>query len=192
MSQIEISEIGSYSVTVTSEFGCETTSTFTVTESESATIELTETVDFSDPNNITITISGIGNYLYILDDGEPQDSNIFENVSLGYHTLTIIDLNGCSDITKEIVVIDAPKFFTPNNDSYFDTWHITGVEELPGTVVYVFDRYGKLLIILDSNSGGWDGIYNGQLMPATDYWFLADVKKGNTALQVKGHFALKL
>ena len=189
--EIVIQNIGSYWVTVTSMYGCETTSTFNVIESEQATIEFTETVDFSDPNNITITISGMGNYQYILDNGLPQDSNIFENVSLGYHTVRVIDLNGCTETTKEVVVIDAPKFMTPNNDGYFDTWHITGVETLPGTTVYIYDRYGKLLKQLYWNSTGWDGTFNGALMPATDYWFLADVKKDDIEFKVKGHFALK-
>ena len=190
--EIEITEVGTYSVTVTTANGCQTSEVFTVTESEAATIEITETVDFSDPNNITVTISGIGNYLYQLDNDPPQESNVFENVSLGYHTITIIDLNGCSEVSKEIVVIDAPKFFTPNNDSYFDTWHITGVETLTGTMVYIYDRYGKLLTTLDSQSRGWDGYYNGNLMRANDYWFVADVKKGNIEFQVKGHFSLRL
>ncbi|MEH6536557.1 MAG: choice-of-anchor L domain-containing protein [Psychroserpens sp.] len=190
--EIEITQIGIYSVTVTTQEGCETTRVFSVSESEAATIEITETVDFSDPNNITVTISGIGNYLYQLDDEEPQQSSVFENVSLGYHIITIIDLNGCSEVSKEIVVIDAPKFFTPNNDSYFDTWHITGVETLTGTIIYIYDRYGKLLTTLDSNSKGWDGFYNGHLMPANDYWFVADVRKGSIAFQVKGHFSLRL
>jgi gliding motility-associated-like protein len=190
-SEIELTEIGTYSVTVTSPFGCETTRVFNVTESETASIELTETVDFSDPNNITVTISGIGNYLYQLDDDEPQLSNVFQNVSIGYHTIRIIDLNGCAEVTKEIVVIDAPKFMTPNSDGYFDTWHITGVETLPGTIIYIYDRYGKLLKQLSSSSKGWDGTYNGQLMPANDYWYLAKVRKGNIAFEVKGHFALR-
>ena len=190
--EIEITEVGTYSVTVTTLNGCETTEVFSVIESEAATIEITETVDFSDPNNITVTISGIGNYLYQLDNNPPQESGFFENVSLGYHTITIIDLNGCSEVSKEIVVIDAPKFFTPNNDSYFDTWHITGVETLTGTIVYIYDRYGKLLTTLDSQSRGWDGYYNGNLMTATDYWFVADVKKGSIEFQVKGHFSLRL
>ena len=190
--EIEITEIGTYSVTVTSPFGCETTRVFNVSESETATIEITETVDFSDPNNIIVTISGIGNYLYQLDDDEPQISNVFLNVSLGYHTLRIIDLNGCAEVTKEIVVIDAPKFMTPNNDGYFDTWHITGVETLPGTIIYIYDRYGKLLKQLTSSSEGWNGRYNGNLMPASDYWFLAKVRKGSIAFEVKGHFSIRL
>ena len=190
-SEIDIEQIGEYWVTVTTPFGCETTTVFNVIESEQATIEVTETVDFSNPNNITITISGIGNYMYILDDGEPQDSNIFTNVSLGYHILTIIDLNSCSEITKDIVIVDTPKFFTPNGDGYFDTWHITGVETLPGTTINIFDRYGKQMAYLTSSTPGWNGTYNGYNVPASDYWFVANVKKGNTQFQVKGHFALK-
>lgn len=190
-SEIEITDIGTYSVTVTSEFGCETTSIFSVTESESAIIDIVETVDFSDPNNIIVTISGIGNYLFQLDDNDPQESNVFENVSLGYHTVTIIDLNGCTEITKEVLVIDAPKFLTPNGDGAFDTWHIVGIETLPGSIVYIFDRYGKLLKQLGSGTLGWDGTYNGHNMPASDYWFLAEIKQGGVAFEVKGHFALR-
>ena len=62
-SSILIDEIGEYSVTVTSPMGCETTSSFEVIPSESAFIDLIETVDFSDPNNIIVTVSGSGNYL---------------------------------------------------------------------------------------------------------------------------------
>lgn len=190
-SEIDITQIGDYWVTVTTPNGCTTTTAFNVIESEQATIEVTETIDFSDPNNVTITISGIGNYMYILNDGEPQESNIFENVPLGYNTITIIDLNGCASISKEIVVIDTPKFFTPNSDGYFDTWHISGVENLPGTTISIFDRYGKQLTYLTSETQGWDGTYNGYHMPANDYWFVANVKKDGAEFQVKGHFALR-
>lgn len=189
--EIEITEIGTYWVNVTTIFGCETTQTFNVIESEAATIEFTETVDFSDPNNITVTISGIGNYLYVLNDKDPQESNVFERVPIGPNLITVIDLNGCSEVTKEIVVIDTPKFMTPNDDGYFDTWHITGVETLPGTVIYIYDRYGKQLAYLTSSSKGWDGTHNGHKMPASDYWFVADIKKDNTTFQLKGHFTLK-
>ncbi|WP_179320614.1 T9SS type B sorting domain-containing protein [Winogradskyella helgolandensis] len=189
--EIDITEVGNYWVKVTTASGCENTSYFGVTESETATIETTEVVDFSDPNNITVTISGIGNYLYQLDDFEPQDSNVFQNVAMGYHTVTIIDLNGCANVTKEVLVVDIPKFFTPNNDGDFDTWHIVGIETLPGTVINIFDRYGKHIKQLTSSSPGWDGYYNGHILPTSDFWFTADVKRGSIAFEVKGHFTLK-
>jgi len=189
--EIEITEIGTYWVTVTTEFGCEDTRVFNVSESEAATIEATEVIDFSDPNNITVTISGIGNYLYQLDDGEPQESNVFENVAMGYHTITIIDLNGCAEVTREVLVIDIPKHMSPNNDGQFDTWHIVGVETLPGTIIHIFDRYGKLLKVLRHDTPGWNGTFNGQKLPASDYWFVADVRRVSQSFQVKGHFAIR-
>ena len=189
--EIQIDNIGTYWVTVTTAFGCENTQVFNVSESEAANIEFTETVDFSDPNNITITVSGIGDYLYQLDDFEPQESNIFENVGLGYHTITVIDLNGCSEVTEEVIVIDTPKHMTPNNDGDFDTWHIVGIETLPGSTVNIFDRYGKVLKQLGSSTPGWDGTYNGNKMPSSDYWYIADVVQDGVTFQIKGHFALR-
>ncbi|SEQ86816.1 gliding motility-associated C-terminal domain-containing protein [Hyunsoonleella jejuensis] len=188
---IVIEEIGEYSVTVTTKYGCSTTKTFNVIESEQANIEFTETVDFSDPNNITITVSGIGDYLYQLDDREPQISNFFQNVPIGPRLITVIDINGCTSISKEVVVIDTPKFLTPNNDGYFDTWHITGVEQLEGTIIHIYDQYGKLIKSLAHNSPGWDGTYNGHHMPSNDYWFAAHVYYKGDEFDVKGHFTLK-
>ena len=191
-SEIEINTIGTYSVTVTTAEGCVTTSTFDVIESEAAMIDFVETIDFSDPNNITITVSGVGDYLYQLDGGTPQISNVFTNVSMGYHTITIIDINGCASVSRQVLVIDYPRFFTPNGDTYNDTWHIIGIETLPGSTVIVFDRFGKVMAVLSHDSDGWDGKYNGFNKPATDYWFTATiVVPGENSFEVQGHFALK-
>ena len=189
--QIAITTVGNYSVTVTSENNCETTSNFTITESESAEIDVVEVLDFSDPNNVTITVTGIGDYLYQLDNDAPQESNVFQNVTLGHHILTVIDRNGCGRVKRAIVVVDAPKFFTPNGDGSNDTWHITGVETLPGTTIHIFDRYGKALKQISSDTQGWDGTYRGSDLPPSDYWYLAEVKRGDTSFEVKGHFALR-
>lgn len=188
---IIITEIGDYSLSITTSYGCTNTKAFHVIESEQATIEFEETVDFSDPNNITITVSGIGDYLYQLDDGEPQRSNFFNYVPIGPRIITVIDANGCSSVSKEVMIFDVPKFVTPNNDGYFDTWHITGVEQLEGTVVNIFNRYGKLLKSLLHTSPGWDGTYNGNHMPADDYWYVANVAYKGEQLELKGHFTLK-
>ncbi|MCA0153548.1 T9SS type B sorting domain-containing protein [Winogradskyella vincentii] len=190
-SSIEIDDIGSYSVTVTNTFGCQNTSTFNVTQSESAIIDFVETIDFSDPNNITITINGIGDYMYILNNGVPQFSNVFNDVPIGYNTITVIDRNGCDRTTREVLVIDTPKHLTPNNDGDFDTWHITGVATLPGTKVQIFDRFGKVIKLLDHTSIGWDGTFNGMPLPAGDYWYIADVVQDGVTFQIKGHFALR-
>ena len=188
---VDLSDLGERWVTVTTSQNCGFTKNFTLIESEEATIEATATADFTDPNTITVTVSGIGDYQFILDDGEPQESNIFNNVSLGPHIVTIIDLNGCMPVETDVFVIDIPKFVTPNNDSHFDTWHIVGIDRLPGTVVYIYSRHGKLLKMLPHTSIGWDGSFNGNPMPADDYWFSADIIHNGESFNIKGHFALK-
>ncbi|WP_111309540.1 T9SS type B sorting domain-containing protein [Confluentibacter sediminis] len=193
-SQIELGlgDIGEYWIQITSDLGCPSPQKpFSVIESAIADINFTTTVDFSDPNSITVDVSGIGNYVYILDDGDPQKSNVFENVSLGNHTVTVRDLNGCDDTSQSVTVFDIPKFVTPNNDGYFDRWHVVDFTKLPGTVVYIYDRYGKLLKTLTHTSLGWDGTFNGYNMPADDYWFVANIIQEGNAFTIKGHFALK-
>ncbi|MCB4809169.1 T9SS type B sorting domain-containing protein [Tamlana sp. 62-3] len=196
--QIELSDasqVGDYWVTATTTHAnsnsCTFTKSFTVVESQSANIEFTTKVDFEDPNSITVNVNGIGNYVFILDDGEPQTSNIFPNVTYGLHTITIRDIFGCDDVTTEVMIVDIPKYFTPNNDSYNDTWHIVGIEEIPGTIVYVYSRYGKLLKTLMDTSLGWDGTFNGYNMPADDYWYVADIIQNGETFKLKGHFSLK-
>ncbi|KAB1067229.1 T9SS type B sorting domain-containing protein [Tamlana haliotis] len=187
------SQLGSYTVTVTTPNNCSYTKNFTVIESEQAEITFTSTVDFSDPNSISVDINmnRIGDYVYILDGGTPQNSNVFENVSFGNHVVTVRDLNGCTDVTQDVFVFDIPKFFTPNNDSYYDTWHIIGADQLPGSLVNIYNRQGKLLKTLHHSSPGWDGTYNGENMPTDDYWFVAKIVQNNSENEIKGHFTLK-
>jgi gliding motility-associated-like protein len=53
--------------------------------------------------------------------------------------------------------------------------------------VNIFDRYGKLLSQFNPKNKGWDGNYNGQTLPATDYWYAIEFDNGRI---VKGHFSM--
>nr|WP_291128526.1 T9SS type B sorting domain-containing protein [Flavobacterium sp. UBA7682] len=55
----------------------------------------------------------------------------------------------------------------------------------------MFDRYGKLLKQISSAGDGWDGTYNGQPLPSTDYWFTVDYPEQGGMKQFKAHFSLK-
>jgi gliding motility-associated-like protein len=45
-----------------------------------------------------------------------------------------------------------------------------------------------LLKQLSPNSLGWDGTYNGQTMPNSDYWFTLSLENEK---HITGHFSLK-
>ena len=146
---------------------------------------------FSGNRTITVYASASGIYEYQLDGGVPQYENVFNDVTPGNHTVTVSDINGCSaSITTEVLVIDYPKFFTPNGDGINDTWNLFGLNQ-PDSKVYIFDRYGKLLKQISSVSSGWDGTFNGEELPSTDYWFTVDFLHSNTNKQFKAHFSLK-
>ncbi|WP_405398872.1 T9SS type B sorting domain-containing protein [Maribacter sp. Asnod2-G09] len=148
-----------------------------------------------DQNNIEFFVEGDGDYEYAINDGVFQDNPVFMNVPPGVNTVVINDKNGCG-ITNpiEFLVVGYPKFFTPNGDGINDDWNVEGIETLNNPVVFIFDRYGKLLKQLGANDS-WDGNYNGQQMTSTDYWFrfeYGDMEEGLLVAKTrKTHFSLK-
>lgn len=83
----------------------------------------------------------------------------------------------------ETLDLNFPEYFTPNNDGINDYWP----KNTNAKFIYIYDRYGKLLKTLSKNSVGWDGTFNGRLLPSDDYWFVAITSGDNT---IKGHFSL--
>ncbi len=147
---------------------------------------------FSPRNSIIIDVLGTGNYEYKLDSGEWQLSNIFKNILAGEHIISVRDIYNCATIEKPFLIIGHPTFFTPNNDGDNDFWTIRSNDRLIVKEISIFDRYGKLLTILN-NSESWDGTFNGLPLPTSDYWFKLlyydnDELREN---QYLGHFTLK-
>ena len=130
--------------------------------------------------------------MYKLDNNNFQESNIFTNVSTGYHKITIIDTKGsCGEVVLETFIINYPKFFTPNQDGYNDTWNITDLYDYKKSTIKIFDRYGKFIKEIFPNKAGWDGMHNNQEMPSSDYWFVVNYTINNVNKEYKSHFSLK-
>ncbi|NHN24628.1 T9SS type B sorting domain-containing protein [Flavobacterium jejuense] len=187
---IIVTNSGNYSVTLENALGCFKTKTFNVVGSEIATILDIEINDFAQNNSATIIVTGDGLYEYSLNGLDYQNSNIFENLTSGEYTVYVNDKNGCGQISKSFYILDFPKFFTPNGDGYNDTWQIKNLNKqgLEDSAIYIFDRYGKLIKQISPLSEGWNGIYNGNLLPSSDYWFVLEKKDGS---RVRSHFTLK-
>lgn len=187
-----IDEPGDYSITVTKDYGtiiCESSQDFTVYNSNKATITSIITNDWTQQENtITVLVSGDGVYEYSLNGIDFQFDNYFTGLSAGNYTVYVRDKKGCGTVKEEVFLLSYPKYFTPNADGYNDYWHINFSNAEPKMKVLIFDRYGKLITMLRGGSPGWDGTYNGNLLPATDYWFV--IERGN-GKEYKGHFSLK-
>jgi gliding motility-associated-like protein len=88
-----------------------------------------------------------------------------------------------------VSVIGYPLFFTPNGDGKNDAWQILGVSAAfqPLSLIYIFDRHGRLMAQIPADGIGWDGTYNGSALPADDYWFRVKLQDGRS---FTGHFSL--
>lgn len=189
--ELTVNQKGVYTVTSTNTLGCSRSRTIIVNASDKAKVTV-EVKDLSAENTITVVATGAGDYEYALDQefGEYQKSATFDNVPSGIHTVYVKDVNGCGVTTQEVAVLGIPKYFTPNQDGYNDTWTIKGVNAFfnSKTSIQVFDRYGKLVKQIDPKGEGWDGKYLGQPLPSDDYWYSILLEDGRV---FKGHFALK-
>ncbi|MBT8245007.1 MAG: T9SS type B sorting domain-containing protein [Winogradskyella sp.] len=148
---------------------------------------------FAGNHVIEATTTNIGDFEFSLDNGSYQDDGNFENVSPGLHTVYARDINGCGIGSDTVLVIDYPLYFTPNGDGNHDTWNIVGIDTQPSAKIYIFDRFGKLLKQLSPTSPGWDGTYQGNLMPTDDYWFTVEYIEPTTGerKEQRAHFTLK-
>lgn len=189
---IDVNEIGTYLVTVTDPNGCSSSRSIVVVASEIANINEVLIEGGNTYNTVTISVSGSGNYEYALDDanGFYQSSNVFTNVLAGFHTVYVRDINGCGIASKLISVLGFPKFLTPNNDGYHDTWKVNGINALfhDGITIHIFNRTGKLITSLNNQTPGWDGNFNGRPLPSDDYWYSVTLIDGQ---EYRGHFTLK-
>ena len=175
--------------------------TVTITQSGPAVADFDVSSAFENNTFITVNITGgYGDYLYQLEypNGNLsaiQSSNVFSDLETGEYFVNIIDILGNCSPTRigPIYIINYPNYFTPNGDGINDNWNIWDLSQQPNAVISIFDRYGKFLKQLSPASFGWDGTYNGEKLPSTDYWFTVEYlsQTSQTEQIFKAHFSLK-
>lgn len=201
--EIVIDKGGIYEVTATDNLsGCTTTKTVEVKTSEMALFDAEDVTIYDltgdGKNRVEIDNSeaalGIGDYEFALELSSGlfrpyQDSPIFEDVPPGIHTLYVRDINKCGTAELKISVVGYSLYFTPNGDGKNDTWQILGVsKDFQATaLIYIFDRHGRLMAQIPATGVGWDGTYNGNPLPADDYWFRVKLDDGRSFTD---HFSL--
>jgi gliding motility-associated-like protein len=190
---------GTYTVVViknTPDVGsdCSYNSTTVVVEKSSTAIaSITVSAAFVDVIDVIVNVTGgFGDYEFQMDGGAFQTSTIFQNVASGAHAISIKDIKGdCNRLNLIAHVIKYPNYFTPNGDGYHETWNIIDLDFQPDAVLYIYDRYGKFLKQLKTNGPGWDGNYNGNPLPSSDYWFQVFYKFNGADQEFKSHFSMK-
>tara|TARA_B110000046_G_scaffold86197_1_gene94280 strand:+ start:9135 stop:12989 length:3855 start_codon:yes stop_codon:yes gene_type:complete len=195
---------GIYTVVATSIYGCTSEEQeITINESSISTININdiEVVDDSENNSIIINTTdlGKGDYQFRLLDFDDtiirdyQDDPFFDTLEGGIYTIEVNDKNGCGSILFEVSLLSFPKFFTPNGDGRNDFWQINGISNnfYQSGTIKIFNRYGNLMHQFTIDEIGWDGTYNGNVLPSNDYWFYVELlDKKSSSRARSGNFSL--
>ncbi|TXN37275.1 T9SS type B sorting domain-containing protein, partial [Flagellimonas hymeniacidonis] len=144
-------------------------------------------------NEITATVTGgTGPYTYFFNDRPATNNNIFSITESGSHFVRVVDSNGCESfetISLNLLELETPNFFTPNNDGQNDSWKPKNTEAFSNMETIIYDRYGREIKIMGPFDDGWDGHYEGKALPSGDYWYIIQLNDGTERAYV-GHFTL--
>mgnify|MGYP001162560323 FL=1 len=193
---INVSKGGKYTLTATGlrGLGCSTSKSIEIFTSELAKLNEKDIVigGFSSTENtveILVDNLGVGDYEYALDNSNFQDEPYFTQVRPGIRTISVRDKVGCGVSNLQVGVVGYYKYFSPNNDGINDTWQVLGLKTTFNSLsnVYIYDRYGRFLAQISGPDEAWDGSYQGQPLPADDYWFRLELEDGR---MYTGHFSL--
>jgi large repetitive protein len=180
---------GDHTVYIYHENGCTNSVDFTI----DAYNPLTLTAIKTGPNELTATASGgFGGYEYFFQGESYGSENVYTTNESTTVTVRVVDQNGCvAEVTVPFEftgMLEIPNFFTPDGDNLNDVWSPKSRDFFPNIEVKIYDRYGRVVAILDQVST-WDGNYDGSPVPTGDYWYEVNANDKNNIHYI-GHFTL--
>jgi hypothetical protein len=84
-------------------------------------------------------------------------------------------------------MIKVSDYFSPNGDGVNDYWTIPELDLLPDSRVFIFDRFGRVLVEYAGTAFRWDGLINNVPAPVDSYWYLVKLNENES---LRGNFTL--
>jgi gliding motility-associated-like protein len=133
-------------------------------------------------------------YTYLWNFGSEQ--RIVSGLAPGNYSVTIRDASG-NDTLTQVTIAESPCqivpaiIFTPNNDSYNDTWSIVNIEYYPDNLILVFNRWGQKVFESHGVYEPWDGrdLLNIPL-PDNSYYYIIYADKKDKEPTIKGTISI--
>jgi gliding motility-associated-like protein len=101
------------------------------------------------------------------------------------YAVTGYTIDGCKEHDTLHIIIRRPikpyTGFSPNADGFNDTWEIDNAVAYGDLInVRVYNRWGEVVFESRGYDTPWDGTRNGRQMPVGSYFYIIDVKDGNS------------
>lgn len=161
--------------------GCTSTRTFTVSISQSVTVDAGAPSSVLEGYSTQLQGSGTsGTYLW-----SPASSlnsatilnPIASPVTTTQYYLTITTAAGCTN-TDSVLVTVVPycikplNAFSPNGDGINEYWLVTNNNCTSNVNAYVFNRYGTKVYESNDYQNNWNGTYKGKPLPDGTYYYI--------------------
>lgn len=190
---------GTYTMTVTDEFGGTYThdDNLVVTEASIITVEIDEVINEVNSNGqgaISIFVDGgAGGYTYSWSPGDCDGTTCTE-LSAGDYTVMVLDVNGCDAILTGITLdnetdgnrtcYEGTSVITPNSDGVNDVFVLNCLNDgnLSSYNLGIYDRWGMQVMNTDTYDNLWGGTdMDGNLLTEGGYYWVltADFDNGD-------------
>lgn len=196
--------VGTYSVTVTDDQGCEAADTVEVSLAPGFEIDAgaDTTITFPDNLELTATLSSdeSGTYLWTPEKWltcTDCETTIVQPDSTAWYVVQFTNNDGCVASDSILVTVEyepyvavLPNAFTPNGDGRNDELLVlhSGVDRM---VFALYDRWGEKVFESEDLTLGWDGTFKGKEAPIGVYVYTLFVEfNNNTSQQTKGSVLL--
>ncbi len=124
---------------------------------------------------------GSGFYSYSWSDGSVD--NPLTYAQPGDYTVLVSDANDCTtllgpiSISEDLACIEMPNTFTPNGDGTNDTWNLD-FSSYGSAHLTIYSKWGKIVREFNEVNISWDGIFEGNPLPAGTYYYILELDSG--------------
>jgi gliding motility-associated-like protein len=141
---------------------------------------------------LTFNVDNGNTFSYLWSDGTNTPQNtIYSGDDLPAQNPFCVwaSVSGCKTISDSLLIkvrfceVEGANVMTPNGDNFNDFFKIRGLESFPGSQLYVFNRWGKLIY----ESSDYQNDWNGESCPDGVYYYILRVPDSSSANEeIKG------
>jgi gliding motility-associated-like protein len=172
---------GIYNLYIKDANNCQATPLQLVLETKPAIQLLTTfspaTCSNSDGSISASVLNGTAPFQYSTDGINYQFNANFSNLNSGLYLITVKDSNNCIDTSScrvyktSLTELFIPTVFTPNADGINDVFEISGIDTCDFFHLFIFNRWGQLLLQKQGEFLSWDGKFKDILVPDGVYYY---------------------
>lgn len=180
---------GTYTMTAITACGTYTSNPVEITVRTLSNVSINNSVIICKGESAQLTAGGGNEYKWTPTTGLNYDNipnPVASPTQTTEYTVVIKDGYGCTataSVTVSILcdTLDIPNGFSPNNDGTNDTFVIDGIDQYPGNVLFIYNRWGNLVYKKKEYANEWDGRSNvngvmfGEQLPNGTYYYILDL-----------------